>query len=64
MGTYSPDGKAETGHAVGFLTGKDMPGSDSLTREEQVSSMMAFDDCLLSMDLPPLNIPRWGPLSC
>ena len=46
------------------LAGKDMPGSDSLTQEEQVSSltMGGFDDCLFSVDLPPLNIPRWGPM--
>ena len=43
--------------------GKDMPGSDSLTQEEQVSSltMGGFDDCLFSVDLPLLNIPRCAP---
>jgi hypothetical protein len=37
-----------------------MPGSDSLTREEQVSSLTigAFDDCLLNIDLPNINITR------
>ncbi len=37
-----------------------MPGSDSLTQEEQVSSltMGGFEDCLFSMDLPALHIPR------
>lgn len=40
--------------------GADAPGSDSLTQEEQVSSltMAAFDECLLNVDLPALNIPR------
>ncbi|KAK9908303.1 hypothetical protein WJX75_005720 [Coccomyxa subellipsoidea] len=43
-------------------TGADAPGSDSLTQEEQVSSltMAAFDECLLNVDLPALNIPRPG----
>ena len=41
-------------------TGKDIPGSGSLTQEEQVSSltMGGLDDCLFSMDLPALHIPR------
>ena len=45
-----------------LFAGKDMPGSDSLTQEEQVSSltMGGFDDSLFSVDLPPLNIPRCG----
>ncbi|CAL8469435.1 g8976 [Coccomyxa elongata] len=43
-------------------TGAVAPGSDSLTQEEQVSSltMAAFDECLLNVDLPALNIPRPG----
>ncbi|EIE21590.1 hypothetical protein COCSUDRAFT_66962 [Coccomyxa subellipsoidea C-169] len=43
-------------------TGAEAPGSDSLTQEEQVSSltMAAFDECLLNVDLPALNIPRPG----
>ena len=43
-----------------MCAGADAPGSDSLTQEEQVSSltMAAFDECLLNVDLPALNIPR------